>query len=73
VRELLRDVDLRGAVWAADAGDIDFPQVTRVARIRRDRCDTAYAEDGSTGYRETAPRSWPRCGISPSACSTSPG
>ena len=30
----------RRSVWAADAGDIDFPQVKRVARIRRDRYDS---------------------------------
>jgi predicted transposase YbfD/YdcC len=29
----------RRSIWAADAGDIDFPQVKRVARIRRDRYD----------------------------------
>ena len=30
---------IRRSIWAADAGDIDFPQVKRVARIRRDRYD----------------------------------
>jgi predicted transposase YbfD/YdcC len=29
----------RRSIWAADADDIDFPQVKRVARIRRDRYD----------------------------------
>jgi predicted transposase YbfD/YdcC len=92
---------IRRSIWAADAGDVDFPQVTRVARIRRDRYDadgrlvskeivhavtsldakkasaeslaaiargqwgiesvhwirdTAYAEDGSTGYRGNGPQ-----------------
>jgi len=30
---------VRRSIWVADAGGIDFPQVTRVARIRRDRYD----------------------------------
>ena len=109
---------IRRSIWAADAGDIDFPQVTRVARIRRDRYDAdgrlvskeivhavtsldakkASAEalagiargqwgiesvhwvrsppaprTAAPGTGETAPRSWPPCGTSPSACSTSPG
>lgn len=34
--------------------------------------DTAYAEDSNTATPATAPRSWPRCGTSPSACSTWP-
>jgi predicted transposase YbfD/YdcC len=29
----------RRSFWIADAGDIDFPQARRVARIRRDVCD----------------------------------
>jgi predicted transposase YbfD/YdcC len=31
---------VRRSIWVADAGGIDFPQVTRAARIRRDRYDT---------------------------------
>ena len=31
---------IRRSIWVADAGDIDFPHVTRVARIRRDGYDT---------------------------------
>jgi predicted transposase YbfD/YdcC len=30
---------IRRSIWVADAGGIDFPQVTRVTRIRRDRYD----------------------------------
>jgi predicted transposase YbfD/YdcC len=30
---------VRRSIWVADADGIDFPQVTRVARIRRDRYD----------------------------------
>ena len=30
---------IKRSLWVADAGDLDFPQVTRVARIRRDRYD----------------------------------
>jgi predicted transposase YbfD/YdcC len=30
---------IRRSIWVADAGEIDFPQVARVARIRRDRYD----------------------------------
>jgi predicted transposase YbfD/YdcC len=30
---------IRRSIWVADAGDIDFPQARRVARIRRDRYD----------------------------------
>jgi predicted transposase YbfD/YdcC len=30
---------VRRSIWVTGAGDIDFPQVTRVARIRRDRYD----------------------------------
>jgi predicted transposase YbfD/YdcC len=30
---------VRRSIWVADAKDLDFPQVTRVARIRRDRYD----------------------------------
>jgi hypothetical protein len=31
---------VRRSIWVTDAGDIDFPQVTRIARIRRDHYDT---------------------------------
>jgi len=31
---------VRRSIWATDAGGIDFPQVTRVAPIRRDHYDT---------------------------------
>jgi predicted transposase YbfD/YdcC len=31
---------IRRSLWVTDAGNIDFPQVKRVARIRRDRYDT---------------------------------
>ena len=31
---------IRRSIWVADAGDTDFPHVTRVARIRRDRYDS---------------------------------
>jgi hypothetical protein len=103
---------------AVDSLGIDFPQASRVARIRRDRYDSddcivskefahavtslkkekasaeslagspaaSGASSPSTGSAtpsettktqipdtpEMAPRSWPRCGTSPSACSTSP-
>ena len=30
---------IRRSIWVTDAGDIDFPQADRVARIRRDRYD----------------------------------
>ena len=30
---------IKRSLWVTDAGDLDFPQVTRVARIRRDRYD----------------------------------
>jgi predicted transposase YbfD/YdcC len=30
---------IRRSIWVADAGHIDFPQVKRIARIRRDRYD----------------------------------
>ena len=30
---------IKRSLWVTDAGDLDFPQVTRVARIRRDRHD----------------------------------
>jgi hypothetical protein len=30
---------IKRSLWVTDAGDVDFPQVTRVARIRRDRYD----------------------------------
>ena len=107
---------IRRSIWVTEAAGIDFPHVSRIARIRRDRYDadgaligkeivhavtslpvgrasaadlagiargqwgiesvhwvrdTAYAEDSNTGYARNGPRSWPRCGISPSACSTS--
>jgi hypothetical protein len=97
-------------------GGIDFPHVSRVARIRRNRYDadgsliskeivhavtslgtqqaspaslakiargqrgiesvywlrdTAYAEDANTRYVGKDPRSWPRGGFSPLACSIS--
>ena len=32
---------IRRSLWVADAGDIDFPHVSRVARIRRDGYDTS--------------------------------
>jgi predicted transposase YbfD/YdcC len=38
----------RRSIWAADARDIDFPQVKRVARIRRDRYDA----DGALTSKE---------------------
>ena len=108
---------IRRSLWVTTAEGIDFPHVTRAARIRRDGYnldgtliskeivhavtsldadrasaaglariargqwgiesvhwlrDTAYGEDASTGYAGNGPRSWPRCGISPSACSTWP-
>ena len=31
---------VRRSIWVTDAGDIDFPQVTRIARIRRDHYGT---------------------------------
>jgi predicted transposase YbfD/YdcC len=31
---------VRRSIWVADAGNLDFPHVSRVARIRRDRYDT---------------------------------
>jgi hypothetical protein len=34
---------IRRSIWVADAGHIDFPQVKRIARIRRDRCDAVGA------------------------------
>ena len=30
---------IRRSIWVADADGIDFPHVSRIARIRRDRCD----------------------------------
>jgi predicted transposase YbfD/YdcC len=30
---------IKRSLWVTDAGDLDFPQVSRVARIRRDRYD----------------------------------
>jgi predicted transposase YbfD/YdcC len=30
---------IKRSLWVTDAGDLDFPRVTRVARIRRDRYD----------------------------------
>jgi predicted transposase YbfD/YdcC len=30
---------IKRSLWVTDAGDVDFPQVTRVVRIRRDRYD----------------------------------
>jgi hypothetical protein len=30
---------IKRSLWVTDAGDLDFPHVTRVARIRRDRYD----------------------------------
>jgi predicted transposase YbfD/YdcC len=30
---------IKRSLWVTGAGDLDFPQVTRVVRIRRDRCD----------------------------------
>jgi predicted transposase YbfD/YdcC len=30
---------IKRSLWVTDAGDLDFPQVTRIARIRRDRYD----------------------------------
>ena len=108
---------IRRSIWVADAGSLDFPHVTRIARIRRDRYDTdgaliskeivhavtSLSQDrasaaglariarGQWGIESvhwvrtphtprtrapvtpgTALRPWPRCGTSPSACSTSP-
>ena len=107
---------IRRSLWGTAAEGIDFPHVTRAARIRRDGYDldgtliskeivhavTSLDADrasaaslariarGQWGIESvhwatprtpktpvpdmagTAPRSWPRCGISPSACSTSP-
>ena len=39
---------VRRSIWVTDAGDIDFPQVTRVARIRRDH----YGTDGHLAGKE---------------------
>lgn len=39
---------IRRSIWVADANGIDFPQVTRVARIRRDR----YGSDGTLVSKE---------------------
>ena len=108
---------IRRSIWVADAASLDFPHVTRIARIRRDRYDidgaliskeivhavTSLSQDrasaaglariarGQWGIESvhwirsphtprtrapvtpgTALRPWPRCGTSPSACSTSP-
>jgi hypothetical protein len=40
---------IRRSLWGADAGSIDFPHVSRVARIRRDRYDA----DGSLISKES--------------------
>ena len=68
-------------VHAVTSLDEDRASAADLARIARGQWgiesvhwlrDTAYAEDSNTGYAGNGPRSWPRCGISPSACSTSP-
>jgi hypothetical protein len=39
---------IRRSIWVTDAGDIDFPHVSRVARIRRD----GYDSDGTLISKE---------------------
>jgi hypothetical protein len=53
---------IRRSIWVPDAGEVDLRHVTSLN-----------AEDASTGSKGNGPRSRPRCGTSPSACSASPG